>query len=114
MWLPTTSNRGWPPGAKLRRPNTWVSCVRGSHPSCRTALADHYRAASRQIALAAKPDALLCFHLGHLKQTDQDIEVMTPRHAGKIGDGLRDEGHCFIRSAISGRIIGWRTPIPAP
>jgi hypothetical protein len=38
---------------------------------------------------------------------------MAPRHPGKFLDSLRNEGHSFIRPAISWRIIGSRTLIPA-
>jgi hypothetical protein len=69
--------------------------------------------ASRQVPLAAEPHALMRFHVGHLEQTDEHIELVPPRQSGQFGSGLRDEGHSFIRPAVSGWIISSRTPIPA-
>jgi len=42
------------------------------------------------------------FHVGHLEQTDEHIELVPPRQPGQFGSGLRDEGHGFIRPAVSG------------
>jgi hypothetical protein len=43
------------------------------------------RRALRQIALAAKPDALVRFHLRHLEQRDEQAEPVTPRYPRKVG-----------------------------
>ena len=60
---------------------------------------------SRQFLLAAKPDAVLRFHLRHLEQTDQHAEPVAPRYPSQFGDGLGNKGRSLIRPAIPHRII---------
>ena len=71
------------------------------------------RCALRQIALAAQPDALVRFHLRHLEQRGEHVELVAPRYPREVGDGLCNEGRGLVRSALSGRIIGSRTLIAA-
>jgi hypothetical protein len=40
--------------------------------------------------LAAKPHPLLRFHLHHLEQTAEQIELVALRQPDQIGDGLRN------------------------
>jgi hypothetical protein len=68
---------------------------------------------SRQLALAAKPDPVLRFHLRHLEQTHQHAEPVTPRYPRKVGGSFGNEGRGLIRPAIPQRIVGSRTPVPA-
>ena len=51
------------------------------------------------------------FHLGHLEQAHEHVELVAPRQPGEVGDGLRNESHSFVRTAIPGEIVGWRTLI---
>jgi hypothetical protein len=69
---------------------------------------------SRQLPVAAQPDALLGFHSGHLEQKDQHAEPMAPRQPGQIGNGFSNEGGGLVRPAIPRRILNSRAAIPAP
>jgi hypothetical protein len=62
---------------------------------------------------AARPEAFLCFHLHHFEQTDEQAEIVAPRHPDEVGDSFPNKGRGLIRAAIPGRIIGSRTAIPA-
>ena len=68
---------------------------------------------SRQIALAAKPDTLFGFHLSHLEQTHQQVELVPPRQRREVGECLGNEDCRLIRIALPARLIVWRTLVPA-
>ena len=68
---------------------------------------------SRQLALAAQPQALFGLELRHAEQMAENLEPMPLGEFGQFGNGLRDEGHGLVRAALPIRVIRWRSPIPA-
>ena len=68
---------------------------------------------SRQLALAAKPQALFRLELRHAEQMAEDLEPMALGEFGQFGNGLRDEGHGLVRAALPNRFIRWRSPLLA-
>ena len=70
-------------------------------------------AESRQLALAAQPQALFGLELRHAEQMAEDLEPVALGEFGQFGNGLRDEGHGLVRAALPNRLIRWRSPIPA-
>jgi hypothetical protein len=68
---------------------------------------------SRQLALAAKPQALFGFELHHPEQMAEDLELVAPGQFAQIGNGLRDEGHGLVRAALPIGLICIRSAISA-
>jgi hypothetical protein len=107
--VPKQERRGWPGiGERKRRRRS-----DGYGPAMTRNLDVPPDSPSRQLPLAAQPDPLFGFHLRHLEQTDQHAELVTPRYPSQFGCCLRNKDCGLVRPAISHRIIGWRTPIPA-
>ena len=63
------------------------------------------RLTSRQLALAAQPQALFRLELRHAEQMIEDLEPVALGEFGEFGNGLRDEGHGLVRAALSNRFI---------
>ena len=59
------------------------------------------------------PNAILRFHLRHLEQMNEYLEIMAPRQFDEIGDVLRDEGRSLVWPAVLRRTSGPRTLIQA-
>jgi hypothetical protein len=68
---------------------------------------------SRQLALAAKSQALFGFELYHPEQVAEDLELVAPGQFAQIGNGLRDEGHGLVRAALPIGLIRIRSAISA-
>ena len=68
--------------------------------------------ASRQLALAAKPDMFLGFELGHRKQMDEKIKPVAAGKPDKVRERLADEGRSLVRPPFFGQLIDPQTANP--
>src|SRR5260370_23023942 len=92
-----------------------MDCFVASAPRNDVERAAQARAAptSRQLALAAQPQALFRFELDHGKQIPEDLELVALGQCDQIGNGLGDEGHGLIRAALPNGLLRARSAIPA-
>ena len=68
---------------------------------------------SRQLALAAQPQAFFGLELRHAEQMAEDLKPVPFGEFAQFGNGLRDEGHGLVRAALPNRFIRWRSPLLA-